>query len=229
MKSKDQMTICTSKKTVRLQEVVATILCFGAILGCNSAPSKPLKTPSPANPVAAVRDSAGFDIDLNCVIRHIQSPPESFHYSFNDSSDNSWQEYADVTPQNIDGSFMNHFLTAKQEFHGPPQQVSSNLMAIGRMASLFSTVHMTSAVVNQGAEKKNGYDTVKLLIDTSRGSSTEQRLFQAVFGPGGFEKGYVWVTSQGCPVQINLDEEIHAKDGSPAGKAHYEETMTKKP
>ena len=222
------MIICTNKKTVRLQELIAAILGFGAILGCNSAPSQPVKAASPAHSVAAARDSAGFDIDLNCVSRHIQSPTESFHYTFSDQSENSWQEDAEITPQNIDGSFMNSFLPAKQEFHGPPQQVSSNLMAIGRMASIFSTVHMTSAVVKQGADKKNGYDTVKFSIDTAQGTGGEQGLFKTVFGPGGFERGSVWVTAEGCPVQITLDEELHAKDGSPNGKAHYEEAMTKK-
>jgi len=101
-------------------------------------------------------------------------------------------------------------------------------MAIGRMASIFSTVHTTSAVVKNGTEKKNGYDTVKYSIDTAQGNSVEQGLFKTVLGPGGFERGYVWVTSEGCPVQITLDEEIHGKDGSPAGKAHYEEAMTRK-
>lgn len=222
------MKVC-SKKTVRAQEFIAAMLALGAILGCNSAPSKPVSAKSGAVQTAApATNSAGPDIDLNCVVRHIQSPPESFHYSFSDVSENAWQEDAEVTPQNIDGNFMNNFLPKRQEFHGPPQQVSSNLMAIGRMASIFSTVHMTSAVVNQGPEKKNGYDTVKFSIDTARGNSTEQGLFKAVFGAGGFEKGYVWVTSQGCPVQITLDEEIHRRDGSTAGKAHYEEAMTRK-
>jgi hypothetical protein len=222
------MIICTSKKTVRVQQFIAATLGLGALLGCNSAPSKPAKTASAAQQFAAAKNSAGSDIDLNCVVRHIQSPPEPFHYSFNDVSDNAWQEDAEVTPQNIEGSFTNSFLPARQQFHGPPQQVSSNLMAIGRMASIFSTVHSTSAVVNQGAEKKNGYDTVKFSIDTARGNSAEQGLFKTVLGPGGFERGNVWVTSQGCPVQITLDEEIHRKDGSTAGKAHYEEAMTRK-
>jgi hypothetical protein len=101
-------------------------------------------------------------------------------------------------------------------------------MAIGRMASIFSTVHTTSAVVNHGTEKKNGYDAVKYSIDTARGDSAEQGLFKTVLGPGGFERGYVWVNSQGCPVQITLDEEIRGKDGSALGKAHYEEAMTRK-
>lgn len=223
------MTFCSIKKTVRVQEFIAAMLALGSILGCNSAPSKPVSTKSgAAQTVASATNSAGPDIDLNCVVRHIQSPPESFHYNFSDVSDNAWQEDAEVTPQNIDGSFMNNSLPKLQEFHGPPQQVSSNLMAIGRMASIFSTVHMTSAVVNQGPEQKNGYDTVKYSIDTARGNTTEQKLFNSILGPGGFEKGYVWVTSQGCPVQIALDEEIRGKDGSAVGKAHYEEAMTRK-
>ena len=222
------MMICTSKKAVRAKHLIAATLGLGALLGCNSASSKPVKTESAAQPFAAANNSAGSDIDLNCVVRHIQSPPEPFHYSFNDVSDNAWQEDAEVTPQNIEGSFTNSFLPARQQFHGPPQQVSSNLVAIGRMASIFSTVHSTSAVVNQGTEKKNGYDTVKFLIDTARGNSAEQGLFKTVLGPGGFERGNVWVTSQGCPVQIILDEEIRRKDGSTAGKAHYEEAMIRK-
>jgi hypothetical protein len=212
-----------------VEGLIAVAMALGSILGCNSAPSNPVNTTlGAAQPVAAVTNNTGPDIDLNCVVRHIQSPPESFHYSFSDVSDNSWKEDADVTPQNIDGSFMNNSLPNPQVFHGPPQQVSSNLMAIGRMASIFSTVHVTSAVVNQGPERKNGYDTVKYSIDTARGNNTEQKLFNSILGPGGFEKGNVWLTSQGCPVQIALDEEIHGKDGSLVGKAHYEEAMIKK-
>jgi hypothetical protein len=223
------MKLCTSTKPVRVKELIAVMMVLGAIIGCNSTPSKPVNSTSgAAQPVAASMNSTGPDIDLNCVVNHIQSPPESFQYHFRDVSDNPWQEDADVSPQNIDGSFMNNSLPAPQVFHGPPKQVSSNLMAIGRMASIFSTVHVTSAVVNQGPERKNGYDTVKYSIDTARGNSTEQKLFNSILGPGGFEKGNVWVTAQGCPVQIALDEEIHAKDGSPVGKAHYEETMIKK-
>ena len=222
------MIVCRNKKNVRMREFIAALLALGSLTGCNSAPSSQGKTKSGAATVTAATNGAGSDIDLNCVASHIQSPPESFHYSFRDVSDNAWQEDAEVTPQNIDGSFTNSFSPKVQEFHGPPQQVSSNLMAIGRMASIFSTVHMTSAVVNQGPEQKNGYDTVKYSIDTAQGNDTEQGLFRAVLGPGGFEKGYVWVTSQGCPVQIALDEEIHGKDGSALGKAHYEEAMIRK-
>lgn len=223
------MTLGNSNKTMRAQRVIGIMLLLGSIVGCNSSPAKPAKDLARvARANAGAGSGSGPDIDLNCIVSHIQSPTESFHYSFSDVSDNSWQEEAEVTPQNIDGSFMNNSMPAKQEFHGPPQQVSSNLMAIGRMASIFSTVHTTSAVVNQGPEQKNGYGTVKYSIDTARGDSTEQRLFKTILGPGGFERGSVWVTAEGCPVQITLDEELHAKDGSPNGKAHYEEAMTRK-
>jgi hypothetical protein len=223
------MTFFKRNKAVRLPVLIAALLAFGLTTGCNSASPKPVNAKyGPTQKGAVATNAAGPDIDLNCVARHIQNPTESFHYSFSDQSENSWQEDAEITPQNIDGSFMNSFLPAKQEFHGPPQQVSSNLMAIGRMASIFSTVHKTSAVVKQGAEKKNGYDTVKFSIDTAQGNSVDQGLFKTVFGPGGFERGTVWVTAEGCPVQIGLDEELHAKDGSPTGKAHYQEAMTRK-
>jgi len=118
-------------------------------------------------------------------------------------------------------------MTAPQQFQGTPRDVSSNLMAIGRLADHFATVHGTSAVVKEGTENKNGYDAVKYSIDTGLGNATEQGLFKSVLGAGGFEKGTVWVTSEGCPVQIVLDEELHAKDGGPLSKAHYEESMMK--
>lgn len=196
-------------------------------LGCNSSSTKNANIHEQKTAASAVTNGGG-DIDLNCVIRHIQNPPESFHYTFTDVSDNPWHEDADVTPQNIDGSFMNNSLSKPQEFHGAPQQMSSNLMAIGRMADTFATVHGTAAVLSEGAEKKNGYDTVKLSIDTSRGSVTEQGLFKTLLGASGFEKGTVWVTSEGCPVQIVLDQQLQARNGS-VSTSHYEEAMVKKP
>src|SRR5580765_111117 len=97
-----QMGFSGCKRTVQLPAMLRPVLALVLILGCKSTSSKPVDTaPNPAEKGVATRNAAGADIDLNCVIRHIQSPPESFHYSFNDSSDNSWQEDADVTPQNI--------------------------------------------------------------------------------------------------------------------------------
>ncbi len=214
-----------------VRDCVLAVLAFISLSGCSSAPSKTVDpaSESPQKSVGMATNSAGPDIDLNCVINHIQSPPESFHYAFKAESDNPWEEEADVTPQRIDGSFSNKSLPTSQQFHGTPREASSNLMAIGRMASLFATVRNTSAVVNEGPEKGvNSYNTVKYSIDTARGTATEQALYKSILGPGGAEKGTVWVTSEGCPVRIVLDEELHSKDGSLLGKAHYEEAMVKK-
>ena len=206
-----------------------SILLVVFLSACSSAPSKsPRTVGNNTNAVGAAAKNVTADIDLNCALRHIESPPESFHYSFKDVSDNPWQEDADITPQTISGTFMDNSSPKPQSFQGPPQQVASNLRAIGRMASIFSTIHMTSAVVNEGTEQKNGYSATRFSVDTSRGNSTELGLFKSILGPGGFEKGTVWATSDGCPVQIVLDEELHARGGSLQGKAHYEEAMIKK-
>ncbi len=213
------------------RDCLVAVLAFITMLACSSAPSRTVDRASGSaqKSVGAAKNSAGPDIDLNCVVEHIQNPPESFHYSFKAESDNPWQEEADVTPQQVDGSFSNHSLPTPQQFHGTPREASSNLMAIGRMASLFATVRNTSAVVNEGPEKGvNGYDTIKYSIDTARGTAPEQALYKSILGPGGSEKGSAWVTSQGCPVRIVLDEELHSKDGSLVGKAHYEEAMIRK-
>jgi hypothetical protein len=213
-----------------VRDCVVVLLAFVLLSGCDSTRSKTIASTSeqPQKSLGAAKNSGGPDIDLNCVINHIQNPPESFHYAFKADSDNSWEEEADITPQQIDGSFSNKSLPTPQQFHGTPREASSNLMAIGRMASLFATVRNTSALVNEGQEGVNSYNTVKYSIDTARATASEQALYKSILGPGGSEKGDVWVTSQGCPVRIVLDEELHAKDGSLLDKVHYEEAMVKK-
>lgn len=220
-----------SYAAVPVRALVITVLALVSLFDCTSGRSKAASPPSelPKRNVGREMDNANPGIELNCVINHLQNPPESFHYSFKAESDNPWEEEADVTPQGIDGSFSNNSMPAPQTFHGSPQEASSNLMAIGRMASLFATVRNTSAVVNEGpAQGVNSYNTIKYSIDTARGTAIERTLYKSVLGAGGTEKGAVWVTSEGCPVRIVLDEELHARDGSLQSKAHYEEAMVKK-
>lgn len=222
------MEFLEARKTTILRRslVVAMAVTSLGVFGCNSGHApKTMDTEQVALPA---KNGVGPDIDLNCVIDHIQNPPESFHYAFKDESSNRWEEEADVTPQKIDGSFLNNSLPNPQEFHGTPREVWSNLRAIGRLASAMAIVHGSSAIVREGPEKVNGYDTVKYSIDTARGDATEQGLYVSVLGKGGAEKGTVWVTAQGCPAQLVLDEDLRAKDGSPLGKAHYEEAMIRK-
>jgi hypothetical protein len=223
--------ISMNRGTIKHSLVAVALL---TMLACNSTPNHDKNETEQTAPPAqnsgssAGQNSRGPDIDLNCVIDHIQNPPESFHYTFKDVSDNPWEEEADVTPQKINGTFKSSYLPKPQEFHGAPQEVASNLHAIARLASTIALVQSSSAVVKEGTEQVNGYDTVKYSIDTARGDATEQGLYLSTLGKGGFERGTVWVTEKGCPVHLIIDEELHAKDGSLLGKSHSEEAMIKK-
>jgi hypothetical protein len=218
------------KKTgLRCWVFVAVSMCLFVMLGCTS--TKPSNEKVETRQVAAAAPvNAGPDVDLNCVIDHLQKPPESFHYMFKDDSDSPWSEQADVTPQMIDGSFKSNYMPGPVTIHGAPQEIPHQYQwAIGRMASLFALVRGTSAMANEGTENGvNGYNTTKLSIDTTRATATEQGLYTSTLGPGGFEKGTVWVIQDGCPVKLAIDEELHSKDGKVLGKAHYEEAMIKK-
>ena len=217
---------------VKLRICLLIGVLWGTTAACNSAPSESAnQTSSQAQSNAAATNNASPDVDLNCVTNHFQHPPESFHYTFKTESSNPWWEDADVTPQMIDGSFKSSFVPAPVHLHASPQEMPHQYEwgAIGRMASTFALVRGSSAVVNEGAEKGvNGYDTVKLSIDTSRADAAERALYTTTLGPGGFEKGTVWVTSDGCPIKLLMDVESHSKDGSVLGKSHYEESMVRK-
>lgn len=217
-----------SRGFARIHLLLVVLVVSIHFLGCKTEVSQDEKRSiEPSSPTTSI--STGPDVDLNCVIDHLQNPPESFHYMFKDESDNPWSEEADVTPQMIDGSFKSNYMPTSNRFHGAPSEIPHQYQwAIGRMASLFASVRGTSAVVKEGTEDVNGYRAVKLSIDTARATAVERALYDGVLGPGGFEKGTVWVASQGCPVKVVLDEELHAKDGSVTGKAHYEEAMVKK-
>src|SRR3954464_12067681 len=123
-----------------VRDCVVVLLAFILLSGCNSAPSKTpdRSSESAQNSVGPAKNSAGPDIDLNCVINHIQNPPESFHYAFKAQSDNPWEEQPDVTPERIGDSFSNNSLSAPQQFHGTPRDASSNVMPTGQMATLFA-------------------------------------------------------------------------------------------
>jgi len=163
------------------------------LMGCKSGGTQDAKVTVNATPMRTAMSSTP-DVNLNCVLDRLQNPPESFHYTFSAISDNSWSEDVEVTPQVIDGSYKSGYMPTPTPLHGTHAEIPHQYQwAIGRMASLFAIVHSTSAVVNQGPEKVNGYDATKLSIDTSRANSAEQGLYNSVLGSGGFEKGTVWV------------------------------------
>ena len=212
---------------VRRPKKITLVACMVALLGggCKFGPKKKFEDPKP---VAAARNASDPDIDLNCIIDHIQNPPEAFHYSF--KRDNVDEE-ADLTPQTIDGTTIDQ--AGVHPFHGVRSDKDSwqnawpNLTAVSSTTSLFLILGDTGAQVREGAESVNGYDTIKYSIDTARASGIQTTLLRSTLGSGGFEKGAAWVTSQGCPVKFSLDVEMHLNDGS-AQKEHFEEAMIKK-
>lgn len=214
--------------------LAAAVMALLAVSACKSgSASKNADGKSGTQPNSAVTAQGGGDagIDLNCVMNHIQNPPEAFHYSYNKESSNPVHEEADITPQTIDGSFKNN--SASSPVHGVHSDAASwqgawsSLMGISGMSSAIALVRNNSATVREGAEKVNGYDATKYSIDTARGNDTEKSLFQSVLGTGGFQKGTAWVTAQGCPVKLVMDSELHANDGS-VEKIHYEVAMVRK-
>lgn len=218
----------------RCAVIAAAGLTLLAVSACKSGPaSKNAEEKSGAqqSSAATARGSADPGIDLNCVMDHIQNPPEAFHYSYNKESSNPVHEEADITLQTIDGSFKNS--SASGSFHGVRsdaaswQSAWSSLMGIGGMSSAVAIVRNSSAIVREGPEKVNGYDAIKYSIDTARGNDAEKGLYRSVLGTGGFEKGMVWVTAKGCPVKLVLDSELHPNSGS-VETIHYEEAMVRK-
>jgi len=230
------MAFCADCKAALLRRGVlaAAGLALLAVSACKSGPaSKTAEEKSVAQPnsAAAAQGSGDPGIILNCVMDHIQNPPEAFHYSYNNQSSNPVHEEADITPQTIDGSFKNN--SASRTFHGVRSDADSwrnawsSLMGIGGMSSAVALVRNSSATVRQGPEKMNGYDAIKYSIDTAGGTAEEKNLYQQVLGTGGFEKGTAWVTAQGCPVKFVLDSELHPKSGS-VETIHYEVAMVRK-
>jgi len=230
------MAFSANCKAARLRcgVLAAAGLALLAVSACKSGPaSKNAEERSGAQPssAATARGSADPGIDLNCVMDHIQNPPEAFHYSYNKESSNPVHEEADITPQTIDGSFKNN--SASSSLHGVRSDAASwqgawsGLMGISGMSSAIALVRNNSATVREGPEKTNGYDATKYSIDTARGTDTEKSLYQSVLGKGGFQKGTAWVTTQGCPVKLVMDSELHGNDGS-VEKIHYDVAMVRK-
>jgi len=198
---------------------------------CKSRVSPDGRENKSATPAAA-KVATDPGIDLNCVIDHIQNPPEAFHYSYKkDSADNNLIQEADLTPDTIDGTSKDKY--ASRSFKGVKsdrqnwQSAWAGLTGISGMSSTIAIVNHSSATVREGTEKMNGYDAIRYAIDSSRGNTAEAGLYRVTLGDGGFEKGMAWVNAQGCPVKLSLDSEMHLKNGS-VDKVHYEIEMVKK-
>jgi hypothetical protein len=214
---------------------ITTILV--SLLACNSKPRSKLSAEKTANHSASGKANDDPGINLNCVYDRLQNPPEPFHYVYKKmaSEGPKVDQEADVTPQAIDG-FRAQADGSQQPIHAMRsdsqgwQSALAGLTGISGMSSTVSTFNHNSAMQRESdGGQINGYQTIHYSIDTARwDATTRQMLGGFTLGPGGFDKGDVWVTADGCPVKIVLDDEMHKKDGSLLERVHYEESMAKK-
>lgn len=214
-------------RTTHLALVVTYALL--AAVGCNSSASSNNAPNSSENST-----ESGAQVETLCVADRINNPQEPFHYSYKYSGGaGSTDNEADITPQTID-------ITSKDSsgihsFHGARSDENSWNGAVLSLSSLRFTglsaridaLNGTSALVPQGAESVNGYQTTKYAIDTTRANSSDQQQFETLFGKGSFEKGTIWAPSDGCAVKLTLDEQIVQNDGS-VDKSHYDLAIVKK-
>jgi hypothetical protein len=218
------------QKYVRQLEAVtlATMLMTGGCKLGHSSTTEDRKAARQSERIATAASGVNASWDLNCVYDRLQNPPDSFHYTYKHNQV-VWE--ADLTPNTIDGT-----RTAPdglRPIHGARSDTDSwhsawaNLSAISGMSSTFALVRNADSNVREGTESVNGFDTFRYSVDTTRAESAEAGLYRATLGEGGFEKGTVWVTAQGCPVKFALDAESHLKDGR-IEHDRYEEAIIRK-
>ena len=216
--------------------IAGVMAIFALTTACSKQSSKSAQEESgKGRTVAQAKNDPG--IDLNCVYERLQNPPESFHYVYkkNSSDGVTVQQEADFAPQTVDGFRMQPDGT-QQPLHAARSDSSAwqaalaGLTGISGMAGTVATFNHSSAVQRESdSGQVNGYQTTHYSIDTARwDATTRQMLGNSTLGPGGFDKGDAWVTSDGFPVKLILDDEMHKNDGSLLEKVHYEEAMVKK-
>jgi hypothetical protein len=208
----------------------AICLVLMTISACSSKSES--KTGQLRTTVAA--DSAGSHIDVMCVGERINNPPEPFHYSYkySDASSSTSKE-AEITAQAMAITINDQ--SGSHSYHGVRSDEASWNSAVLDLSSLSMTamisrldvLNETSAISRQATEAMNGYDTTQYAIDTTKANPRDQRKFEDLFGKGSFEKGTVWVPSDGCAVKLVLDERVPQGNGN-LKDAHYEMARLRK-
>jgi hypothetical protein len=177
---------------------------------------------------------AGSRIDVNCIGNHVANPPEAFHYSYKTTDgQNVVDKEADITPQNMEIAIQNK--AGLHKYHGVRSDETSwdsavlDLSGDGFtvMSARVAFIKDKTSVSPAGAGAMNGYQTTKYSIDTTSANSSDRRSYETLFGSGSYEKGAIWVTADGCPVKLVLDEGTQKANGS-VDKSHYEMAMIKK-
>lgn len=197
--------------------------------GCNSRANS-----AGADERSATSGGAPQTIDVNCLGDRLENPPEAFHYSYKTTGgQNDIDKEADVTPQTMDITIKDN--SGSHTYHGERSAESSwnravlDLSGSGltTMTARLGFIKDTSALSRASTEQTNGYSTTKYSIDTAGASASDTKRFATLFGPGSYDKGAMWVASEGCPVKVVLDEATQQADGS-ASKVHYELNFVKK-
>ena len=85
------------------------------------------------------------------------------------------------------------------------------------------------ATKSAGAERVDGFNTIKYSIDTANEPAAQKATFESLMAVKNYKiVGDAWVTSNsGCLVKYAIDFERDAKDGS-VKKTHFEGNVTKR-
>ncbi|MHB8524744.1 MAG: hypothetical protein ACYDD2_01105 [Candidatus Acidiferrales bacterium] len=173
-------------------------------------------------------------IDALCIGDLINKPTEAFHYSYKyTDASGAVDDEADVTPQELNITKKDKFGT--QSFDAVRSNKDSwdhGLLFLAHlnftgMSARLDSLNGTSAIGSQGSETVNGYSVMRYSIDTTRANSSDRGTFEMLWGKGSFDKGTIWMGTDGCMVKLALDEGLHQTDGGIA-KSHYEIARVKK-
>jgi hypothetical protein len=177
--------------------------------------------------VAAGSNNTDAHIDVMCIGDRINNPSEAFRYSYKYTGTNGWvEDDAEITPQAMDITIKDK--SGSHTFHGVRSDERSwksavldlSHLNITAMSARLNALNESSAIVQQGRESINGYDTAKYSIDTEGANSSDRQKFETLFGKDASEKGTTWMAPDGCVAKFTLDETI--MQGDALNKAHYE-------
>ena len=219
-----------TRASINAWRLPAITLALSAAFACHSS------TGAKTEDHSASADSSGTSSPINvmCIGDRINSPTESFHYSYKyTDASGSVNKQADITTQAMDITIQDQ--SGSHAYHGVRSDENSWNNAVLDLSNLNVTVMSTrldllregAAMKRQGSETVNGYQATKYVIDTTDGSSSDQVQFQTLFGKGAFDKGTAWMASDGCAARLLLDEGLWQRDGS-IKQTHYEISRIKK-
>jgi hypothetical protein len=183
--------------------------------------------------LAAGSNNTAAHVDVMCIGDRIDNPAEAFHYSYKYTDAKGWvDDEAEITPEAMDITIKDK--SGSHTFHGVRSDEASwnsavidlSHLNIAAMSARLNALNDSSAIVQQGHESVNGYDTAKYSIDTGNANSSDRQKFETLFGKGASEKGTAWMAPDGCVAKFTLDETL--VQGDALNKTHFEMARIKK-